>query len=265
MKIVFKFIFFLIISFSKKKRFILLSPNLTIFKFYKVVVYDKKNKNFFTYIIRDQYDYITLEEIFFYECYKIDNIEKYKENISDQKLLIIDCGSNIGCSTNYFLNTYKNSEVISIEPDVNNFNYLSKNVRNPNAILVNNAVSNEKINFEIKNSEENVKDNRGKNIIKVLENHKLKTLTINEILNEKKGEKYSPFLVKIDIEGHEKELFENNTEWFDKFKIVIIEIHDWMMPGKSISKNYLNTLVDSMAKNNRDIIIRGENLISIKH
>ena len=71
--------------------------------------------------------------------------------------------------------------------------------------------------------------------------------------------------MKIDIEGHEKELFENNTEWFDKFKIVIIEIHDWMMPGKSISKNYLNTLVDSMAKNNRDIIIRGENLISIKH
>ena len=265
MKILFKFIFFFIISFSKKKRFIILSPNLTFFKFYKVLVYDKKDKSFFTYLIRDQYDYITLEEIFFYECYKIENIEKYEESTNDQIKLIIDCGSNIGCSTNYFLNTYKNSKVVSIEPDPNNFNCLTKNVRNSNAILVNNAVSNEKINFEIKNSEANINDNRGKNIVKVLENNKLETITINEILNQKNNDKYSPFLVKIDIEGHEKELFNNNTEWFDKFKIVIIEIHDWMIPGKSISKNYLNTLVDSMKKHNRDIIIRGENLISIKH
>lgn len=265
MKILFKFIFFLIISFSKKKRFIILNPNLTIFKFYKVLVYDKKNKSFFTYVIRDRYDYITLEEIFFYECYKIENIEKYDESIYNQKLLIIDCGSNIGCSTNYFLNTYKNSKVISIEPDIDNFNYLKKNVKNKNAILINNAISNNKTSFEIRDFKENIEDSRGKNIIKVSENNKLKTLTINDLLNEKSNDSYTPFLVKIDIEGHEKELFKDNTEWFDKFKIVIIEIHDWMLPRKSISKNYFNTLINSMKKNDRDIIIRGENLISIKN
>ena len=71
-------------------------------------------------------------------------------------------------------------------------------------------------------------------------------------------------MIKIDIEGHESDLFKKNTEWFDKFKVIIIEIHDWMLPGKSISRNYFNTLSEAMKKNNRDVIIRGENLISIK-
>jgi hypothetical protein len=37
-----------------------------------------------------------------------------------------------------------------------------------------------------------------------------------------------------------------------------------MIPGKSVSKGYLNSIVNSMKKNNRDTIIKGENLISIK-
>ena len=45
---------------------------------------------------------------------------------------------------------------------------------------------------------------------------------------------------------------------------MIIEIHDWMLPGESISKGYLNSIVNSMKENKRDTIISGENLISIK-
>ena len=28
----------------------------------------------------------------------------------------------------------------------------------------------------------------------------------------------------------------------DKFKIIIVEIHDWMLPYQSISSNYINAL-----------------------
>ena len=121
---------------------------------------------------------------------------------------------------------------------------LSKNVKNQNAILINNAISNENFNFEIKDSE----DNRAKSIVKVDKENLKKTLTINQILDEKENEEFFPFLIKIDIEGHEKDLFESNIEWFDKFQIVIIEIHDWMLPGESISKGYLNSIVNSMKK-----------------
>ena len=185
----------------------------------------------------------------------------FTNDINSKKLLIVDCGSNIGCSSKYFLNTYKNSFLISIEPDKENFELLIKNVKKNNAVLINNAVSSEEINYEISNTI----DNRAKSIIKS-DNGKssLKSLTINKILSDYNKLNFYPFIIKIDIEGHEKELFEKNIEWFDKFKIVIIEIHDWMLPSKAVSKNYFTTLVSSMKKNDRDIIISGENIISIK-
>ena len=264
MKNLFKFIFFLIIStFQKTKRFIILNPNLSFFGIKKVLIYDKRNKNLTTYNIRNEYDFITIVEIFFYECYKIDDLKIFKKilnEIKEKNLLIVDCGSNIGSSTNYFANFYKNSKVISIEPDDENFLLLKKNVKNKNAVLIKNAISNEIFHYAVKDHE----DNRAKSIIKTEKHSLKKTLTINQILSERSNENYYPFIIKIDIEGHEKDLFKSNIEWFDKFKIVIIEIHDWMYPGESISKGYLNSIISSMKKNNRDTLIKGENLISIK-
>jgi hypothetical protein len=89
------------------------------------------------------------------------------------------------------------------------------------------------------------------------------TITINEILNYKK--KNWPFIIKIDIEGSEKDLFESNIQWMNKFKIIIIEIHDWMLPSQGISSNFIYSLAKSMKKNKRDLILNGENLISIKY
>ena len=51
------------------------------------------------------------------------------------------------------------------------------------------------------------------------------------------NDKYNPFLIKIDIEGREKS-FEKNVEWIEKFKIIIIEPHDWMYPNKHLFKNF---------------------------
>lgn len=265
MKNLFKFIFFLIVSlFTRKKRFIILNPNLNVFGFNKVFIYDKFDKNFFSYLIRNNFDYITIQEIYFYECYKIDNLEIYKKifhDIDEKNLLIIDCGSNIGCSTNFFLNSYKNAKVISIEADEENFLSLKKNVLNENAFLINSAISNENFYYQVQDN----KDNRAKKILIADQNNSKKTITVNELLNDKRNENLHPFLIKIDIEGHEKDLFNSNTEWFDKFDIIIIELHDWMMPGKSVSKGYLNSIVKSMNNNKRDTIISGENLISIKY
>ncbi len=50
----------------------------------------------------------------------------------------------------------------------------------------------------------------------------------------------------------------------DKFKIIIIEIHDWMTPSKSLSENYFIALSKPLKKNKRDLIILGENLVSIR-
>lgn len=263
MKYFFKFLFFLILSLSNKKRFIILVPNLTFIGINKVYIYDKNQKKFLNFFIEDKYDYITVQEIFFYECYKIDSFqifEKIKKYTETKNILIIDCGSNIGCSTSYFLNTYTNSKIISIEPDKRNFDLLKKNILDGNVKLINNAISSEAIKYEILDN----KDSRAKSIIKSDKDNLVKSLTINEILDDQNYKNLDPFLIKIDIEGHEKDLFNSNTEWFNRFKIIIIEIHDWMLPEQNISKKYFNTLVNSMKVSNRDIIIKGENIISIK-
>ena len=270
MKNFFKYVFFLLISiFNKKHRFVIVNPNLTIFKFNKTIVFDKKEKNFFVYNIRNEYDYITVVEIYFYQSYEIKSLKFFEKNFNDlskKELLIIDCGSNIGCSTNFFLKNYKNSKVISVEPDKENFKMLVKNIKSEKRVeLINSAISNEVISFEVKDDLENSQDFRGKNIVETLQNDFPKCLRINDIISEKKNTKYYPFIIKIDIEGHESNLFKSNTEWVDQFKIIIIELHDWMLPGQSNSKNFFKIISASMDKYNRDMIIKGENLISIKH
>ena len=68
-------------------------------------------------------------------------------------------------------------------------------------------------------------------------------------------------MIKIDIEGFEEDLFSINTSWLDVFQVMIIEIHDWLIPRMATSSNLLKCL----AKLNRDLIIHGENFVSIKN
>ena len=66
-------------------------------------------------------------------------------------------------------------------------------------------------------------------------------------------------LIKIDIEGHEKELFEKNIEWVSEFNFLIIELHDWLIPNKNISSNFQKAL--SLFDN--ETFIFGENTVVI--
>ena len=73
--------------------------------------------------------------------------------------------------------------------------------------------------------------------------------------------KYTPFIIKIDIEGFEEDLFSKNLEWVDLFPLLIIELHDWMLPKSSNSKNFLQAI----SKLNRDFVYIGENIFSISN
>ena len=54
--------------------------------------------------------------------------------------------------------------------------------------------------------------------------------------------------------------FEKNVEWIEKFKIIIIEPHDWMYPNKHLFKNFL----EKISLLDRDFIILNENIVSIR-
>ena len=245
----------------KKYNFVILYPRIISFFLKNVLIYDKKNKSFFFQYTRNYYDLLTVYEIFGDQHYDINNFfdNKLKKDYIDKfpLKLIIDCGSNIGSSVEFFSRIYENTRIIGLEPEFNNYSFSKKNISCKNYLILNKAISSEDKSLKIDTNKidersYSITENNGKEI---------EGITIKNILKNY-SKKHKPFLIKIDIEGHESELFKNNFEWINDFEIIIIEIHDWMLPGKSNSYNFINA-VNSMP-NKRDLIISGENLVSIK-
>ncbi len=48
-----------------------------------------------------------------------------------------------------------------------------------------------------------------------------------------------PFILKLDVEGAEQFLFQKDVEVAQSFPMIIIEPHDFMIPGKATSSNFL--------------------------
>ena len=63
-------------------------------------------------------------------------------------------------------------------------------------------------------------------------------------------------ILKIDIEGAEKEIFESgNLDWLSKIKILVIETHDITKPG--CARAFFNALHGKFDK----LYIQGENIV----
>ena len=76
------------------------------------------------------------------------------------------------------------------------------------------------------------------------------------IVHEMKKLNASPFILKIDIEGSEEDVFSGDSSWLDQFPCVIIELHDWMLPFSGSSRNFQRAI----ARLDFDLVQRGENL-----
>jgi FkbM family methyltransferase len=69
------------------------------------------------------------------------------------------------------------------------------------------------------------------------------------------------FIVKIDIEGFEEDLFSCNTDWIAECFLLVIELHDWMLPKQGTSGNFLR----AVSAESRDFVYRNENVFSIRY
>jgi hypothetical protein len=82
-------------------------------------------------------------------------------------------------------------------------------------------------------------------------------LTVNDILHSATDTK--PFLIKIDIEGFERDLFAGSLDWLDTVALVFIEPHDWMLPGSRSSSG----LQKAFGDRDFDLLLCGENLVYV--
>ena len=187
---------------------------------------------------------------------------EYDFDLGFNPKIIIDAGANIGLSAIFYANKYPASKIISIEPEQSNYNLLKKNTQNyDNIITLNNALSN------LSNQDLAVVDNGyGKWGFMTepqvngtdSEIPSVKSISINEIMNKYDFEIID--IVKIDIEGYEKEVFEKNSEnWLPNTRCLIIELHDRMKKG--CSKSFFSAI----SKHKFSFSHRGENLIFINN
>lgn len=173
-------------------------------------------------------DFNVIKQIFVSEEYKsvmsyflINNIEpKY----------IIDAGANIGLTTVYIKNIFNNVKITCVEPDESNYKLLTENL---SPYIEDKSISLYKaglmgvsgLNLSIG------EDFRGgsdwaKQTILSNENSGLKSITIKDIMRDQNFPVID--LLKIDIEGAETFLLENETDltFLEQTKIIAIEIHD---------------------------------------
>jgi hypothetical protein len=86
----------------------------------------------------------------------------------------------------------------------------------------------------------------------------LRAYTISEILAcEPTG---ALLIAKIDIEGGEDELFRSNLDWARQAALIVVETHDWLLPGAGSSQNLRRCIANLPI----DLLFRGENLFCFK-
>jgi len=186
-------------------------------------------------------DYNIYGQIFRFEEYKplIDIVNKlWKKEV----LYIVDAGANVGCSTLYFKQLFPEAKIVAIEPQSGNFNILTKNIELNNMqkdVFANKSgLWKDNSNLEITTD---FRDGREyafflKTVKDFNTTHEtVPGITINDILTE-----YAfPYIdiLKIDIEGSEKYLFENEEmarQTLEKVNFMALEIHDEIVDRKLI-------------------------------
>lgn len=246
---------------GRKRRFFCLTPPLL----KRQLIYDRTKRSFISVITRDLTDYLVVTQVFVRHDYALEHsgraadlLEYYNRIVAGgKKPLIIDCGGNCGLATRYFCETYPEAVVVCIEPDERNVSFARQNNRRGNIRFLLAGVGNSDSNANL------VDPGRGNWGYQVKEdvNGGTKIVSLNSLLADCAFEDCVPFIVKIDIEGFESNLFERNTEWIDSFPMLVIELHDWMLPRQANSRNFLKEI----SNRRRDFVFRDENVFSVSN
>lgn len=168
------------------------------------------------------------------------------------RVLVVDAGANIGASAAYFRAAYPESVVLAVEPAPDNLELLRMNCEDPHIRIFEGALSCED------GTQFLVDPGIGPFGYRVGEtgSTQVPVFSMQHLLGTVDRSKVFPFICKIDIEGGEAALFEKNTEWVDDFPLIVIELHDWLLPFHGTSRSFLKTL----GAYDFELVYRNENL-----
>ena len=203
-----------------------------------------------------------IDQIFVQQDYDLRRFKRYGEIQAfyeqSQQPLIIDCGANIGASVAWFSTTYPRANLIAVEPEKENFALLTSNCKSQRILLIQGALARRSGQIGLRDPGEGEWGYRAGGAAEGVELYTVPAFSVADLVAMRNG---TPFILKIDIEGAESDLFDENDAVFDTFAVVIIELHDWMLPRSGSSKSFLKW----HTRSNRDFVFHGENVFSISN
>jgi FkbM family methyltransferase len=193
-------------------------------------------------------DLHSIREIWFQEAYHLPFD-------GPQSGVLLDLGANIGMTSVWLAKKFPFQQVIAVEPDPNNVALLRQN-------LDLNGIANQVLQAAIGPMEGTGRfaPSELSNLGKLTESGALSVpiITVEAVINKFKLPNIA--LLKIDIEGGERELFDGPTDWLTRTETVIIEFHptvdQFRIIGVLRSRGFQHIPSHSLIPDNMDCFIR---------
>ena len=144
--------------------------------------------------------------------------------------VVIDAGANIGTSAIWFARKFPNAKIVAVEPESENFDLLVKNVKTfENVIPLRAALGRELGKLKLLDRKTgpwgySVCEESGD-----AELEEVDSVTVRSIMDKFGIERVC--LLKMDIEGGEKDVLENSNQWIDNVDTMTVELHDRIVMG----------------------------------
>jgi FkbM family methyltransferase len=199
-------------------------------------------------------DFMVVQETFGSE------LEPLRQSLPhDFEGLIVDAGGYIGTAAIKFAQMFPKAQIITIEPSSENFSILSWNVAAFPNITPLKAALHVQSNASISLRRSEKGREWGFSVIEHSDSlpfEDVTTVSLSEIF-AKFGESREVGIVKLDIEGAERILFEECAVELRKARVVVAELHDRLIPGCS-------SAFDEFSRGRTILSLTGEKLVSVR-
>jgi FkbM family methyltransferase len=157
---------------------------------------------------------------------------EYGIALAKQPSVIVDAGANVGFAAVFFAETFPRARILAVEPEIANYQLLQQNVAPYPAITpVRCALWNSNVDVAIVDPGDGPWGYRTQptgepstNVIATVPGRTLDALCAEYGLGHVD-------ILKVDIEGGEKEVFDSCSRWIHSVGVVIAELHDHLKVG----------------------------------
>ena len=167
-------------------------------------------------------DVATFDEVFIGREYDLSFIDFSPRHI-------LDLGANVGYVSMQFAMRWPQASILAVEPEAGNMALLKRNTgpyRHINALHA--AVWSRPTEVSVANPADDA------NAYRMTESDgdggtRIPALTISQLMDRLGCEQLD--LLKMDVEGAEREILHHAAEWLDRVNVMVIELHDRIVPG----------------------------------